>query len=108
MGFAVGAVNAISEKESAVKISSQIHPLDPLSAEEFRVAAALLASAEGVSFPAWRLAAIELIEPDKASADAFESDTDAPAPDRLVRCLGPCPIGGKPLRRAGQRLPLRH
>ena len=67
-----------------MRISPQFHPLDPLSADEFRAAAALLASAQGVTFPAWRLAAIELIEPDKAAVGAFESDADTAAPDRIV------------------------
>ncbi len=45
-GFVVGAsMNKISKKESPVSIAAQVHPLDPLSADEFRALAALLASA---------------------------------------------------------------
>jgi primary-amine oxidase len=44
------------------------HPLDPLSAEEIREAAALLRRDRGVEPPAWRFAAIELVEPAKAGA----------------------------------------
>ena len=64
--------------------SAPSHPLDPLGEDEFRAAASLLASAQGVTFPAWRLAAIELIEPEKAAVVAFEADADAPAPERIV------------------------
>ncbi|MEY9776609.1 primary-amine oxidase [Arthrobacter sp. MW3 TE3886] len=77
-------MNVISQKESAVRRSAPFHPLDPLSEDEFRAAAALLASAQGVAFPAWRLAAIELIEPEKAAVVAFEADADAPTPERIV------------------------
>ncbi|AXJ09125.1 primary-amine oxidase [Arthrobacter sp. PM3] len=64
--------------------ASPFHPLDPLGPEEFRSAAALLASAHGVSAPAWRLTAVELIEPDKAAVAAFESDPAGPVPERVV------------------------
>lgn len=77
-------MNVISQKEGAVRRSAPSHPLDPLGEDEFRAAASLLASAQGVTFPAWRLAAIELIEPEKAAVVAFEADADAPAPERIV------------------------
>jgi primary-amine oxidase len=44
------------------------HPLDPLSADEIREVAAILRRDREVEPPAWRFAAIELVEPAKASA----------------------------------------
>ena len=41
------------------------HPLDPLTAEEFRHAAALLRREKGVARPDWRIAGIMLLEPAK-------------------------------------------
>ena len=58
------------------------HPLDPLSADEFRAAAALLARDHFVTAPGWRLAAVELIEPAKAEVLAFERD--GTIPERIV------------------------
>ena len=46
-----------------------MHPLDPLSADEFRQAAAILRRDHGVG-ERWRFASIELKEPAKAVADA--------------------------------------
>ena len=42
------------------------HPLEPLSADEFRQTAAVLRRDQGVS-DSWRFASIELVEPTKAS-----------------------------------------
>ncbi|ALE07589.1 tyramine oxidase [Arthrobacter sp. ERGS1:01] len=63
-------------------MTSGFHPLDPLSADEFRASAALLAGVHGVTAPGWRLAAIELIEPAKADVTAFE--LTGAVPDRIV------------------------
>jgi primary-amine oxidase len=46
------------------------HPLDPLTAGEIRAAAAILRRDRGVVPPAWRYAAIELVEPAKAATGA--------------------------------------
>ncbi len=43
------------------------HPLDPLTAEEVRAAAAILGRDRGVAPPRWRFASIELREPAKAA-----------------------------------------
>ena len=48
------------------------HPLDPLSAEEIRQAAAIVRRDRGVG-DGWRFASIELKEPDKADLPALES-----------------------------------
>jgi primary-amine oxidase len=45
-----------------------VHPLDPLTADEFRQAAAILRRERGVS-ERWRFASIEPVEPEKAAAD---------------------------------------
>lgn len=47
---------------------SVTHPLDPLSADEFRQVAALLRREKGVERPGWRIAGIELREPVKGAA----------------------------------------
>jgi primary-amine oxidase len=44
------------------------HPLDPLTAGEIREVATALRRERGVEPPAWRFAAIELVEPSKAAA----------------------------------------
>jgi len=44
------------------------HPLDPLTAGEIRAVATVLGRERGVQPPAWRFAAIELVEPGKAAA----------------------------------------
>jgi primary-amine oxidase len=48
------------------------HPLDPLSADEIRSAAAIVRRDQGVG-PGWRFASIELREPDKADLPALEA-----------------------------------
>ena len=47
------------------------HPLDPLSAAEFRQAAAILRRDRGVG-PGWRFASVELAEPGKAALAAWQ------------------------------------
>ena len=39
------------------------HPLDPLSAEEFRAVAQILRREKDVARPHWRIASVELREP---------------------------------------------
>lgn len=46
------------------------HPLDPLTADEFRHVADLLRREKGVARPGWRIAGIELREPSKKIANA--------------------------------------
>jgi primary-amine oxidase len=46
-----------------------MHPLDPLSAGEFRQAAAILRRDHGVG-ERWRFASIELREPDKGGGES--------------------------------------
>jgi primary-amine oxidase len=67
------------------------HPLDPLSADEFATAAAILrrehevqAGGLGVG---WRFASIELAEPTKAELRAFELDGTIPGRRATVICL---------------------
>ena len=47
------------------------HPLDPLTAEEFRQVAAVLRRDRGAGAPAWRFASIALEEPPKAELKAW-------------------------------------
>jgi primary-amine oxidase len=54
----------------AIKVSEIAHPLDPLTAGEIREVAAILRRDRGVVPPAWRYAAIELVEPVKAATGA--------------------------------------
>jgi primary-amine oxidase len=49
-----------------------LHPLDPLTAEEFRQAVAILRRDKGVD-GRWRFASIELKEPSKRALRAFSS-----------------------------------
>ncbi len=49
------------------------HPLDPLSADEFRHVADLLRREKGVARPGWRIAGIELREPAKEIANAHRT-----------------------------------
>ena len=60
---------------------STSHPLDPLTAEEFRRAASVLRR-ERVDGPRWRFASIELKEPGK---DALQAGEPAPR-EALVIC----------------------
>ena len=48
------------------------HPLDPLSAEEFRAVAQILRRAKDVARPHWRIASVELREPTKDVVRAFQ------------------------------------
>ncbi|MBJ8346663.1 primary-amine oxidase [Antrihabitans sp. YC2-6] len=65
-------------------MADTFHPLDPLVADEFTKAAAILGSAHGVG-PGWRFASIELAEPSKAEIAAF--DADGSAPDRRAHVV---------------------
>jgi primary-amine oxidase len=51
-------------------MNSIVHPLDPLTAEEFRAVVQVLTTARGVG-DGWRYASIELCEPTKAEVAAF-------------------------------------
>lgn len=53
------------------------HPLDPLSADEFRATTAVLAREHGVG-AGWRYTSIELVEPSKAQVLAFEQSQVVP------------------------------
>ena len=44
------------------------HPLDPLSEDEIREVAKILRQDRGITRPEWRIASIELVEPDKSLA----------------------------------------
>ncbi len=59
------------------------HPLDPLSAGEFRQAAAILRRDRGVG-DRWRIASIELSEPGKAAIAAWQPGDDMPREARVV------------------------
>jgi len=48
------------------------HPLDPLSAEEFRAVAQILRREKDVARPHWRIASVELREPTKDVVRAFQ------------------------------------
>jgi primary-amine oxidase len=52
---------------------SLAHPLDPLTAEEIREAAAIVRRDRGVG-PGWRFASIELREPGKEFLLSLEAD----------------------------------
>ncbi len=62
------------------------HPLDPLSAEEFRQVVAVLRRDRGVVDEGWRFASIELKEPAKDAVRAFDQ-TGSPTPDREARVV---------------------
>ncbi len=63
------------------------HPLDPLSAEEFRQVVAVLRRDRAVD-EAWRFASIELKEPAKDSVRAFDDDpAGAATPPREARVV---------------------
>lgn len=57
----------MTQTESPV---SSAHPLDPLTADELRSVTAVLRRDKGVG-PGWRIASIELKEPEKATVRAF-------------------------------------
>ena len=64
------------------------HPLDPLTANQIRQAAAILRRDRGVG-GTWRFASIELKEPAKAALSALEADQQAGPPvgrDAIVVC----------------------
>ena len=62
------------------------HPLDPLTADEFRSVAAILGRDQGVG-PGWRYASIELAEPSKAALAAYAADGTVPDRAAIVVCL---------------------
>lgn len=62
------------------------HPLDPLSADEFRAVAAILRREHGVG-DGWRVASVELVEPSKAELAGFDGDGVTPARRAAVICL---------------------
>jgi primary-amine oxidase len=66
------------------KLRLVTHPLDPLSAEEIRQAAAIVRRDRGVG-DGWRFASIELREPAKAELPALESGEQA-GRDAIVVC----------------------
>ena len=68
------------------------HPLDPLTADEIRQAAAIVRRERGVG-DGWRFASIELKEPSKADLPALESG-------ELIRAGGAGGVLG-PRRRTG-------
>jgi len=62
----------VSTTEQAGRVAAPTaHPLDPLSAEEFRQVAAILRRERGVG-ARWRFASIELVEPGKDALRAFQ------------------------------------
>jgi primary-amine oxidase len=60
------------------------HPLDPLSADEFRLAAEVLRRDQGLD-EGWRFASIELKEPSKEALAAHSADAPVPR-EALVVC----------------------
>lgn len=60
------------------------HPLDPLTADEFRATTALLASEHGLG-PGWRYCSIEGLQPAKADLAAFNAG--GPRPARIVEAI---------------------
>ncbi|MGV0849965.1 primary-amine oxidase [Mycolicibacterium phlei] len=62
------------------------HPLDPLSSDEFSAVASILRRDRGVD-GGWRIASIELAEPDKQALHRFEDGGAAPPRRALVVCL---------------------
>jgi primary-amine oxidase len=67
------------------------HPLDPLSADEFATAAAILRREHDVQAGGpglgWRFASIEVAEPTKVELRAFERDGTTPGRRATVICL---------------------
>ncbi|MDF0529656.1 primary-amine oxidase [Tsukamurella sp. 8F] len=66
-------------------MTASFHPLDPLTADEFRATAALLREHTPVD-DGWRFAGIESAEPSKAQIAAFDADGTAP-PRRALATL---------------------
>ncbi|HJT90482.1 MAG TPA: tyramine oxidase, partial [Mycobacterium sp.] len=62
------------------------HPLDPLSADEFRAVASILQRERGVG-GGWRFNSIELLEPGKAELREFEDGGRQPPRRAEVTCL---------------------
>lgn len=62
------------------------HPLDPLSADEFRAVASILRREHGVG-DGWRFASIEMSEPGKSELATFEGGGAAPARKATVTLL---------------------
>jgi primary-amine oxidase len=52
-------------------VAEVVHPLDPLSEPEFLAVAAILLRERGVARPRWRMASVELVEPEKPLVRAF-------------------------------------
>lgn len=67
-------------------MSEVTHPLDPLSAPEFRRVTEILRDEREVG-PGWRYAGIELAEPDKAALAAFDADGTRPPREASVICF---------------------
>ncbi len=67
---------------------STFHPLDPLSADEFRAATALLHAGTDAT-ESWRIANMEAIEPSKDDVDAFDAGGSTPPRRALVTCFDP-------------------
>ena len=64
-------------------MTTTAHPLDPLSAEEFTQARDILAREHGFG-PGWRIASIELREPDKDLVRAFSPGDEIRREARVV------------------------
>ncbi len=62
------------------------YPLDPLSADEFTAAAAILRREHGVG-DGWRIASVELIEPSKAELAEFDNGGSTPPRRAVAICL---------------------
>jgi primary-amine oxidase len=67
-------------------VTATFHPLDPLGADEFTAAAALLAREHQVG-DGWRFASMEMVEPPKAEVAAFDADGTRPDRRAVVVCL---------------------
>ncbi|GGG05774.1 amine oxidase [Rhodococcoides trifolii] len=67
-------------------MTDTFHPLDPLTADEFSAAAALLGREHQVG-DGWRFASMEMVEPPKAEVAAFDADGTRPDRRAVVVCL---------------------
>lgn len=63
-----------------------MHPLEPLTADEFRAVTALLSAEQGVG-DGWRYASIELVEPTKSELAAYDADGTLPPRRAVVVCF---------------------